>query len=319
MSEYLRLTHSLLVSLGGIPSPEIFELNAVANPDAPSPEPIDIKKGKTEFEATSFVFFQGALTRAYIVGHIPQEGSAALPILYAIVTSGVLIRNNGQLQPFFPPVLREVVLLPDNLDDPDGIIDTHIESGLDVEFYVNTDTYQGIRDNATVRISDIQADVKESVFLAFAEAIGDEDHLILVDGSLRPSEEVLQHGNWVGIYNDPKLTAIEEEASLGLGEDEIGAPFKIEKKNKNGIFWHLRMYSDIRKDPSWGIIKIENSIADSDDMESKITAISSAILAERYPIHPKSEEENWRLYPLITARVFLNTQTTDESSILRFY
>ena len=318
MSDYLRLTHSLLVSLGGIPSPEIFELNAVRNPDAPPPEPTDYKTGKTKFEPTSFVFFQGALARAYIVGHIPQDDSAALPILYAIVSSGVLARNSGQLQPFFEPVLREVVLVPDNLDDSEGIIDSHVESGLDVEFYKSADSYQGIRNSATIRISDILADVKENVFLTYAESTGDEEHLILVDGSLRPSKEVLSHGNWVGIYNNPELSAVEEEACLGLGKDEIGMPFKIGEKS-NGIFWHMRMYSDIRKGPSWGIIKIENSIAKSDDMESKITAISSGILAERYPIHPLSEEENWRLYPLIATRVFLNTQTTDEMSILRFY
>jgi hypothetical protein len=318
MSEYLRLTNNLLVSLGGIPSPEIFELKTSGNPDAPPPEMTDLKPGDRKFEPTEFVFFQGSLTRTYIIGHIPQEDAPALPILYAIVTSGVLARNNGQMQPFFTPIIREVVLVPDGVDGSDEVVDAHIESGLDIERYPISDSYLGIRNSAAIRIMDILADVKESVFLTYAESIGDEDHLILVDGSLRPSKDILKHGNWIGIYNNPELTPIEEEVSLGLGEDEVGAPFKI-GANGNGYFWHLRMYSDIRKGPSWGIIKIENSLVNTDDMESKITAISSGILAERYPIHPQSEQENWRLYPLINARVFLNLQTTDETSILRFF
>lgn len=318
MSDYLRLTHNLLVSLGGIASPEIFELKTLGNPDAPHPEMIDLKAGDRKFEPTEFAFFQGALARAYIVGHIPREDAPSLPILYAIVTSGVLARHNGQMQPFFAPIIREVVLVPDGLDGSDEVVDSHIESGLDIERYSMSDSYLGIRDSAATRILDILADVKESVFLTYAELIGDEDHLILVDGSLRPSEDILKHGNWIGIYNNPELSPIEEEASLGLGEDEIGAPFKINAKG-NGYFWHLRMYSDIRKGPGWGIIKIENSLMNADDMESKITAISSGILAERYPIHPLSEQENWRLYPLIATRGFLNTQITDETSILRFF
>ena len=148
MSDYLRLTHNLLVSLGGIPSPEIFDLKAVCNPDEP-PKPIEFKTGDTKFEPTSFAFFQGTLTRAYIIGHIPQEGSAALPILYAIISSGVLVRNNGQLQPFFEPVVREVLLVSDNLDDTEGIINEHVESGLDIEFYENADSYEETRNNAT--------------------------------------------------------------------------------------------------------------------------------------------------------------------------
>lgn len=318
MSEYLRLTNNLLVSLGGVPSPEIFDLKSALNPETAHPEVTDLKTGDRKFESTEFVFFQGSLTRTYIIGHIPQEDAPALPILYAIVTSGVLARNNGQMQPFFAPVIREVVLVPDGIDGSDEVVDSHIESGLDIERYSISDSYLGIRNSAATRITDILADVKESVFLTYAELIGDESHLIIVDGSLRPSEDILKHGNWVGIHNNPKLTPIEEEVSLGLGEDEVGAPFKI-GANGNGYFWHLRMYSDIRKGPNWGIIKIENSLASADDMESKITAISSGILGERYPIHPLSEKENWRLYPLITARVFLNIQTTDENSILRFF
>ena len=318
MSEYLRLTHNLLVSLGGTSSPEVFPLNAADDPGKKPPTSIKFITGKKKFEPTSFVFFQGALVRAYIVGHIYQEDGPTLPVLYAIVTSGVLMRDNGVLQPYFPPILREVVLVPENLGDGEDVVDAHIESGLDIERYPVTESYRGIRQNATNRVFDILADVKKNVFNHFVEAIGDEDHLVLIDGSLRPDDENMTKGNWVGIFNNPRLTPEEEDASLELGENEIGSPFSL-GANGTGYFWHLRMYSDARKDPSWGIVKLENSLEKSDDMESKISAISSGILAERFPIHPRSEEEDWRLYPLITAKVFLDTQTTDESSILKYF
>ncbi|MBU1024112.1 hypothetical protein KKB99_07505, partial [bacterium] len=180
MSEYLRLTHSLLVSLGGTSSPEIFPLNAADDPDKKPPKSIKFKTGNKKYEPTSFVFFQGALAKACIVGHIYQEDGPALPVLYSIVTSGVLIRNNGMLQPYIPPILREVVLVPENLGDGEDVVDSHIESGLDIERYSVDDSYRKIRQNAANRIFDNLADVKKNVFSHFAEAIGDDDHLILI-------------------------------------------------------------------------------------------------------------------------------------------
>lgn len=314
----MRLTHSLLVSLGGISSPEVFRIEATNQSSNGNPKIIDPKAGKKKFEPTSFSFFQGCLARAYIVGHIPQDDGPSLPMIYAIVASGILVRSEGELKPYFPATIRELVLIPDSLKDKKDEIETHREAGLDIEQYPLGDgSYHSIRSNVSKTALDILNSVKETVYLTFIDSVEDEDFFILVDGSLPISDTLINHGNWVGIINNPKLSREEEKVSLRLGENEIGPPFEL--SSDKGYFWHVRMFSDIRKDPSWGLIKVENALQNGDDMESKMSSISAGILVEKYPIHPLSDEEGWLIYPLITARSFLRTQTTSEKTILRYF
>lgn len=274
--------------------------------------------GEKKFEPSSFVFFQGSLARAFTVGHIPQHNGPALPVLYAIIASGVLSRNNGEMRPFFPPSVREIVVVPDGIADSKDIIESHVESGLEVELYKTDSSYNGIQKNASDRIINLFSDIKEQVFLTFSENVENDEYFILIDGSLKPTEKVLKHSNWVGIFTNPPLTPEEERVSLSLGENEMGPPFALENSG-SGFFWHLRMNSDIRKGPGWGLVRVENVLAKEQDMETKISALSAGILAEKYPLHPLSEKEDGRLYPLITARVFLKTQTTSDSSIMRYF
>jgi hypothetical protein len=319
MSNYLRVTNILLSNLGGISSPEIFPVESLAQPQIRSIEKASPKPGGKKCEPTAFLFFQGTLTRCYILGHIQREGGVSLPVVYATVGSGILMRTNGMLRPYFEPVIREVILLPENMGELEATIKEYAEAGLDIErFPTGDNSYAGIRKSAADTVYRILADVKQGIYLAFNEAIGSDDYLVLIDGSLRPDPTIMGFSNWVGIYESPGLNSHEEQASLGLVENEAGPPFKL-GNNANGYCWHLRMFSDYRKDPSWGLIRVENALKNGEDMNSKIEAISSGILAEKYPIHPSSEKENSRLYPLVTARIFLRTQATDDKSILRYF
>jgi hypothetical protein len=319
MSEYLRLTHNLLISLGGVPSPETFPIpDSAVFSQTVSPSMLKQKAGEKKFEPTSFVFFQGSLVRAFILGHIPQDNGPTLPVLYAIIASGVLSRHNGEMRPYFPPSVREIVIVPDGIKGSKEIIASHVESGLEVELYKTDNSYLGIQKNASDRIISLFSDIKERVFLEFSENVEGDEYFILIDGSLKPTEQVLKHSNWVGIYTNPPLSQQEERVSLTLGENEIGPPFTLQNDG-SGFFWHLRMNSDLRKGPGWGLVRVENVLGNKQDMETKISALSAGILAEKYPLHPLSEKENGRLYPLITARVFLKTQTTDDTSIMKYF
>lgn len=321
MSQYLRLINSLLLSLGGTASPEPFSLAEAMRKEQAltNPSPAEIKKGNKTFSPTSFAFFQGMLARSYIIGHIPQPDGLAFPLIFSINASGVIIRESGSLKPFIRPVIRETVLIPENLPVGEDEVRKYIEFGLDIERYKITEkTYKGILANAAQKALDILSTVKETVFLTFANTIADSSLMVLVDGSLRPTNDVLSHSNWVGLYLNPPLSPAEEAVSLKLAESEIGPPFKL-TNNGNGYFWHLRMISDIRKGPEWGIVKVDNALGDGEDMASKMESISAAILTERYPIHPATKTEGWGLYPLITARIYLNTQTTSETIIMKYF
>ena len=319
MSQYLRLIHGLLTSLGGTASPEIFPLAEAETEQRESPSLMDLKKGKKTFVPTEFAFFQGSLARAYIIGHIaPPEGNS-LPIVFTILASGILIRDTGELKPYVQPLIRETVLLPRELPFGEKEVQAFVDAGLDIERYDLPDkSYKGIRINAARKAMDILAEVKEGIYLTFCEAVGNDSFMVLVDGSLRPSDVLVAHGNWVGLSLNPLLSPVEENVSLKLGENQIGPPFKLTRDGR-AYFWHLRMLSDLRKGPGWGIVRIDNALSDGEDMQSKVESVSGGILAERYPIHPASRTEGWGLYPLITARVFLNTQTTSETAIMKYF
>jgi hypothetical protein len=321
MSQYLRLIQNLLVTLGGTASPEPFSLKEAEEKEQSTvtPSKAEIKKGKIIFSPTSFTFFQGMMSRSYIIGHIPQDDGHSFPLVLAINASSIVLREVGSLKPYIQPVIRETVLLPEKLPFGEDDVKKHIEYGLDIERYnISDKTYKGICASAAQKALDLLAGVKETIFLTFAKALGDDSFMVLVDGSLRPSKDVVAHSNWVGLYLNPPLNAAEETASLELSENEIGPPFKLTGNGK-AFFWHLRLLSDFRKGPEWGIVRIDNSLSDGEDMPSKIESISAAILAERYPIHPAAITEGWGLYPLITARGYLNTQTTSETTIMKYF
>ena len=319
MSEYLRLIHGLLTTLGGTASPEIFPLTEAETGQRESPSLIDLKKGQKTFVPTEFAFFQGSLARAYIIGHIIPQDSNSLPVIFTIVASGILIRETGGLKPYVQPLIRETVLLPGELPYGEKEVQGFVDAGLDIERYVVGDkSYKGIRISAARKAMDILAEVKESIYLSYCSAVANDSFMVLIDGSLRPSDVLVGHGNWVGLSLNPPLSPAEENVSLKLGENQIGPPFKLTKDGR-AYFWHLRMLSDLRKGPGWGIVKVDNVLTDGEDMQSKVESISGGILAERYPIHPASRTVGWGLYPLITARVFLNTQTTSETVIMKYF
>lgn len=319
MSDYLRLTYNLLVNLRGVSSPELFPVESIVDNPGSNSKTLEPKPGNKKFEPEEFSFFQGSICECYLLGHIPRTGETALPVLYSIIASGVLLRTNGEMRPYFEPMIREVVLLPEELNDSEEIIEEHLEAGLDIERYTKGDnTYSGLRKNAASKVMDILADLKKQVYLTFNETEDAQDFLVLIDGSLAPTDDILKCGNWVGIHSNPKLSPHEEKVCLGLEENQIGPPFSI-SNDDNGYFWHLRMFHDYRKDPSWGLVKLENALSNGDDMPSKIEAVSSGVLTEKFPIHPRAKQEGDRLYPLTTARVFLRTQVTDGRSILKYF
>ena len=319
MSQYLRLINSLLVTLGGTASPEAFPLEEAFEPEGKPPSRFEVKKGKITFTPAAFTFFQGMLSRSYIIGHIPNPDGHSFPIVLAINASSILVRDGGSLKPYIQPVIRETVLLPSKIPYGEDEVAQYHEYGLDMDRYEISDvTYRGIRSSAAKKVLDILDDVKETVYLTFAKAISDDSYMVLVDGSLKPTKDVVAHGNWVGLHPNPQLSAEEETVSLKLTENEIGLPFKLQGNGK-GYFWHLRMLSDMRKGPEWGIVRVDNSLADGEDMPSKIESISAAILSEKYPIHPAIKTAGWGLYPLITARIYLNTQTTSDTTIMKYF
>jgi|GEM_PF-6206584 len=303
MSTALSALRHVLADAGARPSPHPLTIPTLSGTTGEL-RPAD--QGDVATTPRPFSFFLSAAAEACLLGEVPQEHGAPLPITLLSLAAGISVRNDSRLTPFMKPIHGLVVVMPAALAD-----------AIQVERYrVYGITPLAAGDPATTRAAMLDAqlqalaglieDTKESLFLAWHESAGVAGHQLLVEGSLHPSDSVLNAGSWTGVRTVSTLSPLEEQAALALPIRAVSVPFGY---NLSGGYWYTRLAAATRPDSLDGLLRLETAFVSNEHVAGKVQALTRMVIHERFPVVP-SEAGAVPLYPLRQTRAWLRTNIT---------
>jgi hypothetical protein len=114
-----------------------------------------------------------------------------------------------------------------------------------------------------------------------------DGELLFVDGGISASERLASHGGVVGVIKSHRTLYAEGGAMqtvLALGAGERSSVFRVTSPKRAAVAsWYLRLRDARGREPMWGLVRVEVSLAGRAPLGARADEISAAILREAAP------------------------------------
>ena len=283
--------------------------------------------------STEFRFFEDGRQRTIQVGHIPvQHGEhlVLLPVHYFAISAVILERRKDRtLQLWDGPIIDEGVFVAKSLLIDQKVLAEYEQRGLKVVSTARPgkNDYYALRSTALQEAKNRRLAAENELIRRWRTSADAKDAFLVVDGTLMNFRDEDNVDRCVGVSKSFGARYFESTDHARImrlpefhrswtfrfhGEEEGDAP---KKGVRERVSWYLRLRDGTRRDPEFGLIRVEISKAYIKDSTLFANRFSKSLISERLPTSYPAPRWDKHLFPIRECENYLSSVMPTGSTI----
>ena len=284
----------------------------------------------TDASNSEFRFFQDGRQQTIQIGHIPVEFSSAhqllIPVHYFVVAAAILERKNRRLTLWRSPMMKEGIFVAKELVPNQHALKGFEDSGLNV---IDTDPiesdYYRLRRRALHRAKDERLAVEQHLIREWRISKEARDHFLVIDGTLMNLRDEENVERCIGVsksFGSRYFSVTDHNRIMAMTEFERSWAFRFHADDsdlrmggRERLSWYLRMRSGERREPEYGLIRVELGRQHAQRVSELADRFSRSLLADRLPTSYPSPRWDKHLYPIRACERYLTSIMPSKETI----
>lgn len=281
---------------------------------------------------SEFRYFEDGRQRTLQIGHIPVhhgEHLVLLPVHYFAVGAVILERRaDRQLQVWQSPIIEEGIFVARSLVGDHRTLEEIENRGLRI---VSTDRpgkndYYALRSIALQEAKKLRLEVEDRLIKRWRTSDDAKDSYLVVDGTLMNFRDEENVNRCVGVsksFGSRYFSPTANAQIMQLNEFERSWTFRfheeegddLRKGARERMSWYLRLRSDKRHDPEFGLVRVEISKTYIKDSTAYAARFSKSLISERLPTSYPYPRWDKHLFPIRECENYLSSIMPSGSTI----
>ena len=271
---------------------------------------------------SEFRFFQDGRQQTIQIGHIPVQYSGdrqlLIPVHYVVVAAAILKRENRHLTLWRDPAIREGILVAKELVPRQHVLKGFEHRGLTVIDTSSTDSdYHSLRRRALHQAKNERLAVEQHLIREWRCSNESREHFLVIDGTLMNLRDEANVARCIGVsrsFGSRYFSVSDHNRIMAMTEFERSWAFRFHTEEsdlrmggRERLSWYLRLRSGERKEPEYGLIRIELGRQHAPRVSELADRFSRSLLAERLPTSYPAPRWDKHLYPIRACERYLTS------------
>jgi hypothetical protein len=311
--------HAYALEDSGHPYPVAYEYPA----DAPKSE---------------FCFFEDGRQSTIQIGHIPVElgesGETLLliPVHFFTVAAAILHRKDRCLDVWDKAQIQQGVFVARSLVPDQEVLSRFERLGLAIHDtgsrHPGKNDYYELRRRALIESKGLRLEAEQDLISRWRNSDEAADSFLVIDGTLQNLRDEKNVDRCVGVsksFGNRYFDISTHNRVLRLKEYERSWTFRFHDQDEGSdttrmgvrerVSWYLRLRESPRKDPEFGLVRVEMSKRYADNAAAFADRFSRSLISDRFPTSYPRPRWDKHLYPVQACENYLSSIMPSKATV----